>query len=141
MSHRSRWSLVAALLAAAAGGCKDTSAPAPAPRAAATAGDGDGAAEPVPVERDAPPVTPARDRGATDRAMRMARARPHAERVMKELDADGDGALTLAEARAGRGDRAAVLADFAAVDLDGDGALTLDEVAASLAGVRRGGAR
>lgn len=45
-----------------------------------------------------------------------------------DVDADGDGALTLDEASVVEG------FDFTAADIDGDGSVTLDEYAAAIGG-------
>ena len=63
-----------------------------------------------------------------------------ATRMIGDLDSDGDGALTLAEATASGASRAAEA--FASLDSDGDGALTTSELASSLEAIGPpGGAR
>ncbi len=128
MRRRSRL-ICAAVLAATTLGCKDSSAPAT-PEPAAT---------PVPVEGATPVRERSRDQADRDTELRTARGRVQAARVLRELDADHDGRLSLGEATAVRGSAPAVFADFAAVDLDGDGSLSVDEITASLAGRRRPG--
>jgi hypothetical protein len=125
MTVRGRSIVVAAWIAASTIGCdKPASKP-------AEAGE---AAEPVPVE---PVRDTTREEADNDYKMRTARAKKHTERVLRELDADKDGVLTIEEATATRGDAPAVFADFAAIDFDRDGKLSADEITASLAGRRR----
>jgi Ca2+-binding EF-hand superfamily protein len=62
------------------------------------------------------------------------RKRPDPEQIFKKKDANGDGALSLEEYKAGMPDKALAKADgrFKKLDSSGDGKLSLDELKAGM---------